>query len=54
MWSVWIICGVIVLIVLGLSLFTTHKGYQYKHTVDPLPDETDQKKESDPDREDRR
>lgn len=44
MWTVWIICGVIVLAVLGLSLWTTHKGYDYKHTVDPLPDQEEQKK----------
>lgn len=45
MLTVWIISGVIVLTVLGLSLFTTHKGYQYKHTVDPLPDDAKQEED---------
>ncbi|MUK89783.1 YtzI protein [Ornithinibacillus sp. L9] len=28
---------VIILAVLALSLLTTSKGYAYKHTIDPLP-----------------
>lgn len=44
MWTVWIICGLIVAAVLGLSLLTTHKGYEYKHTVDPLPDDEERER----------
>ncbi|WP_226035565.1 YtzI protein [Aquibacillus saliphilus] len=45
-----IICIVVVILVLGLSLMTINKGYNYKHSVDPLPgekleDENDQNKE---------
>lgn len=45
MWIVWVVCGLIVAAVIGLSLFTTHKGYQYEHTIDPLPDRPYQENE---------
>ncbi|UOQ45873.1 YtzI protein [Halobacillus salinarum] len=35
-----IICIVIVLIIAAAFGFAVSKGYEYKHTVDPLPDET--------------
>ncbi|MRX72400.1 YtzI protein [Bacillus lacus] len=35
MYIVMAICMVIVLIVLFLSVITTSKAYQYKHTIDP-------------------
>lgn len=44
MWIILIICIVIVIGVLFLSVATLSKGYAYKHTIDPLPEE--QKKES--------
>ncbi|MGJ9459470.1 YtzI protein [Oceanobacillus sp. CF4.6] len=37
--TVGIISVVVVAIVVGLSLVTLSKGYSYKHSVDPLPDE---------------
>ncbi|MFD1038302.1 YtzI protein [Virgibacillus byunsanensis] len=37
----------IMLVVLLLSLFTISKGYAYKHTVDPLPDEQEDKNDTD-------
>ncbi|MRH43750.1 YtzI protein [Aquibacillus halophilus] len=45
-----IICALVILFVLGLSLMTINKGYNYKHTVDPIPekgtdDENSQDKE---------
>ncbi|WP_110943284.1 YtzI protein [Virgibacillus senegalensis] len=34
------ICVVVVALIIGLSLLTTSKGYAYKHTVDPHPDDS--------------
>ncbi|WP_284140851.1 MULTISPECIES: YtzI protein [unclassified Virgibacillus] len=35
----WIIGMIaICVVILVLSLFTISKGYAYKHTIDPLPD----------------
>ncbi|MGY0693624.1 YtzI protein [Virgibacillus sp. FSP13] len=35
-----IIIGIVImLIVLVMTLFSISKGYAYKHTVDPLPEE---------------
>ncbi|WP_175559346.1 YtzI protein [Sediminibacillus albus] len=44
---VTIICALVVALVIGLSLLTTSKGYAYKHTVDPHPDQqaTEEKNE---------
>ncbi|WP_226677641.1 YtzI protein [Mesobacillus jeotgali] len=36
MYTVLIISVIIVIIVLILSVVTTSKAYQYKHTVDPI------------------
>jgi|GEM_PF-577402 len=36
MFTVLVICILIVIFVLVLSVATTSKAYQYKHTVDPL------------------
>ncbi|WP_077624077.1 YtzI protein [Sediminibacillus massiliensis] len=41
--TVSIISVIIVALVIGLSLLTTSKGYAYKHTIDPLPQETEEK-----------
>ncbi|UOR11740.1 YtzI protein [Halobacillus amylolyticus] len=39
------ICIVIVLGVAGASAAAISKGYNYKHTVDPLPDEKQRNEE---------
>ncbi|RCW73111.1 YtzI protein [Saliterribacillus persicus] len=39
MWVVIVVCIMIVVAVLGLSIMTLNKGYAYKQTVDPLPEE---------------
>lgn len=39
MGAVVVISAIIIVMVLVLSLITLSKGYGYKHTVDPLPDE---------------
>ncbi|WP_407271723.1 YtzI protein [Radiobacillus sp. PE A8.2] len=39
--TIAIICTILVIAVLGLSIMTINKGYSYKHTVDPLPEEVD-------------
>lgn len=31
----------LVILVVALSLLTINKGYGYKHTIDPLPEEYD-------------
>ncbi|WP_229683205.1 YtzI protein [Virgibacillus oceani] len=36
------IAVVIMLVVLLLTLVSISKGYNYKHTVDPMPEETDE------------
>ncbi|WP_106494978.1 YtzI protein [Lentibacillus sp. Marseille-P4043] len=39
-----IIIGIVImLIVLVMTLFSISKGYAYKHTVDPLPEEDKEK-----------
>lgn len=40
MYTVLILSLIIVLIVLVLSVVTTSKAYQFKHTVDPIEPET--------------
>lgn len=45
MYTVLIIAVIIVIIVLVLSVVTTSKAYQFKHTVDPV-DVQDQNKSS--------
>ncbi|GIO27174.1 YtzI protein [Ornithinibacillus bavariensis] len=40
-WVVAIVCIVITIIVVALSILTLDKGYGYKHTIDPLPSESD-------------
>lgn len=42
MYTVLIISIIIVITVLVLSVVTTSKAYQYKHTVDPLKSNPDQ------------
>ncbi|WP_099156532.1 YtzI protein [Virgibacillus ndiopensis] len=37
-----VIAVVIILVVLVLTLVSISKGYDYKHTVDPMPDEKDE------------
>jgi uncharacterized protein YpmB len=39
MYTILVICIIIVIVVLALSLITTSKAYDYKHTIDPLEDE---------------
>ena len=39
--AVTIIASVVaVVFIIGLSLLTTHKGYEYKQTIDPLPEDS--------------
>ncbi|MDX8046366.1 YtzI protein [Gracilibacillus sp. S3-1-1] len=45
MWIVIIVCIIAVISVLALSIMTLNKGYGYKHTVDPLPDDINQSNE---------
>jgi len=46
---VFIICIIIVIAVLLLSVLTTSKAYQYKHTIDPIkkPEEQPNKEQDD-------
>lgn len=37
--SVLIVCFIVIILVLGLTIFTINKGYQYEHKVDPLPEQ---------------
>ncbi|MBD8068565.1 YtzI protein [Bacillus sp. PS06] len=39
MYTILIICIIIVIIILALSLITTSKAYDYKHTIDPIQEE---------------
>ncbi|SER36624.1 Tumour necrosis factor receptor superfamily member 19 [Gracilibacillus ureilyticus] len=39
MWVVIVVCIAIVIAVLALSIMTLNKGYGYKQTVDPLPED---------------
>ncbi|WP_079510163.1 YtzI protein [Mesobacillus jeotgali] len=41
MYTVLIISIIIVIVVLVLSVLTTSKAYQYKHTVDPIENNSD-------------
>jgi len=43
MGTVIVISIVVVLLVVVLSLVTLSKGYAYKHSVDPLPDDGEDK-----------
>ncbi|MED0662907.1 YtzI protein [Geobacillus thermodenitrificans] len=43
-----VICLIIVVIILTLAVVTTSKAYGYKHTVDPLPEEQDDKQQAGP------
>ena len=36
MYTIFVVCIIIVVAVLLLSVLTTSKAYSYKHTVDPL------------------
>ena len=45
--TVIVVCIIIVAAVTGLSIWTTSKGYAYKHTVDPLPEEKEDKEDKD-------
>ncbi|WP_163539956.1 YtzI protein [Gracilibacillus sp. YIM 98692] len=49
MWVVIIVCIIVVIGVLALSIMTLNKGYAYKQTIDPLPEEEkcDERKEKD-------
>lgn len=52
MLSVLIVCFIIIILVLGLSIATINKGYQYEHKVDPLPENNPyEKDQSDPNKE---
>lgn len=46
MYTILIISIVIVIIVLLLSILTISKGYSYKHTVDPIPEELTENEEN--------
>ncbi|WP_152600753.1 YtzI protein [Pontibacillus yanchengensis] len=39
MFAILIVCMIIMVAVLLLTMAAISKGYQYNHTVDPLPDE---------------
>jgi len=41
MGAVAVFSALIIVMVLVLSLVTLSKGYGYKHTIDPLPEEKD-------------
>ncbi|WP_241558929.1 YtzI protein [Oceanobacillus halophilus] len=44
----WVVFAIIVVIfILIFTLVVTKKGYEYKHTVDPLPQDDDRNKEKD-------
>ena len=43
-----VICLIIVAVILTLAVVTTSKAYGYKHTVDPLPEERDDKQQAGP------
>jgi len=40
MFTILIVCLIIMVAVLGLTIATINKGYSYEHKVDPLPQET--------------
>lgn len=51
MYTIFVVCIIIVAVVLLLSVITTSKAYSYKHTVDPLennPYLDNQNKQDDP------
>lgn len=39
MFTILIVCLIIMVAVLGLTIATINKGYSYEHKVDPLPQE---------------
>ncbi len=39
MFTILIVCLIIMVIVLGLTIATINRGYAYEHKVDPLPQE---------------
>lgn len=43
MMLVVILLFIIIFVVIALSLGTTSKAYQYKHTIDPIDEETENK-----------
>ncbi|WP_138418822.1 YtzI protein [Aquibacillus sediminis] len=47
MFVVIVVCVIVILIVLALSIMTINKGYGYKQTVDPLPNDDANKAEHD-------
>lgn len=46
MYTILIISVLIVILVLVLSVFTTSKAYQFKHTVDPIKSSEEGKTEN--------
>ncbi|MFD2044307.1 YtzI protein [Ornithinibacillus salinisoli] len=44
-----ILAIIIILAILTLSLITTSKGYAYKHTIDPLPQDSQHEQTKDED-----
>ncbi|KIY21092.1 YtzI protein [Mesobacillus subterraneus] len=44
MYTILIISVLIVILVLVLSVFTTSKAYQFKHTVDPIESNSEEGK----------
>lgn len=46
MYTILIISVLIVILVLVLSVFTTSKAYQFKHTVDPIESSEEGKTEN--------
>ncbi|CAM3982824.1 YtzI protein [Mesobacillus thioparans] len=46
MYTILIISVIIVIVVLVLSVLTTSKAYQYKHTIDPIENSSEDTRES--------
>ncbi|QHE51843.1 YtzI protein [Pontibacillus sp. HMF3514] len=40
MFTILMVCLIIMVAVLGLTIATINKGYAYEHKVDPLPQES--------------
>jgi hypothetical protein len=38
MTGIFVIGAIIIVLVIGITAFTTTKAYEYKHTIDPLDD----------------
>ncbi|MFC4402102.1 YtzI protein [Gracilibacillus xinjiangensis] len=47
MWIVIVVCIAVVIAVLALSIMTLNKGYAYKQTIDPLPEDIKSETEKD-------